>query len=73
MTLKNMKSITPIFAAAPTAAHLLDISKAEFLRLVETKCLPAPVLIGQNRRWDMTALYDILNGSAQDGLRNVRW
>jgi hypothetical protein len=73
MTSKSLKSITPVFAAAPTAARLLDITKAEFLRLVETKCLPAPVLIGKNHRWDMAALYDILNGSAQNGLGNVRW
>ena len=48
-----------------TAARLLDMSAAEFRRLVAAGALPGPVRIGPNERWRVDQLQAILSGDAR--------
>lgn len=48
---------------AKKAAASLDISEREFLRLVETGCLPRPVDLGGKDRWRVSDIEAILDGS----------
>jgi hypothetical protein len=54
-------TLTPIFASARTAARLLDMSVAEFQRLVAEGALPGP---GPLDRWDVEELRRIARGEA---------
>lgn len=58
----------PIWASERTAAELLDMTPAEFRRLVEGGYLPAPREIAPGMiRWDAAHLRAIGNGNAVDG------
>ena len=63
----------PIYASDRTAAELLDMKRAEFLRLVEGGHLPKPRDIGGFKRWDTDDLRRIIRGEASDGLGDVQW
>ena len=56
MLLQVLKQDALVFAAADTTARLPDISRAGFLRLVEARHRPDPVVIDMRRRWNMTDL-----------------
>jgi len=56
-----MTSHTPIFASERTAAKLLDMSVAEFQRLVSEGALPGA---GPLDRWDVEELRRIARGEA---------
>lgn len=65
---------TPIFASDKTAAELLDMKPAEFLRLVEGGHLPkgreiAPGVL----RWTTDDLRRIARGDASEGMGDVQW
>lgn len=67
-----MVAHAPILASESTAARLLDLSLAEFRRLVSEGALPpgreiAPGLI----RWDVETLRRIASGQAAD--EGVDW
>lgn len=69
-----MAKHTPILASSKTAAQLLDLSEAEFSRLVEAGALPRPIDIGGGHlRWDVPGLQRILTGVAIDGMEEVKW
>lgn len=57
----------PIFASLRTAAKLLDMTAAEFARLVEAGALPGPAKF---ERWDVDQLKKIMRGDSarQEGL-----
>lgn len=46
----------PIFAGERTAAKLMDMSKADFLRLVDKGVLPSPVRFEGFERWRVSDL-----------------
>lgn len=50
---------------AETAARMLDLPVAEFLRLVAEKALPPPRRIGDHQRWDVAQIEATLRGTAQ--------
>lgn len=50
---------------AETAARMLDMPVAEFLRLVEARSLPPPRRIGEHQRWDVAQIEATLRGTAQ--------
>jgi hypothetical protein len=54
-----MSDLSPMFAKEPTAAKLLDMSRAEFGRLVAAGSLPASNPFG---RWDVAELAAIMRG-----------
>ena len=55
---------TPIFVRATTAAAMLDMSTAEFRRLVAAGALPPPVGIGGHERWHVAQIEAMLSGIA---------
>lgn len=60
--------ITPIFASARTAAKLLDMKEAEFLKLVGDGLLPPPEKIGGKiDRWEVDKLSRLASGRASLG------
>jgi hypothetical protein len=54
-------TLTPLFASARTAARLLDMSVAEFQRLVAEGALPGPCMLD---RWHVPELERIMRGDA---------
>ena len=50
---------------AETAARMLDLPVAEFLRLVDAHALPPPRRIGDVERWDVAQIEATLRGTAQ--------
>jgi predicted DNA-binding transcriptional regulator AlpA len=54
----------PIAATERTAAQLLDMTKAEFRRLVDAGALPPPVRVGDMERWRVDDLRRMLSGQA---------
>lgn len=54
----------PLAVKAQTAAAMLDLSAADFLKLVERGALPPPVRIGGHDRWHVAQLEAILRGNA---------
>jgi hypothetical protein len=54
-------NLTPIFASERTAARLLDMSVAEFQRLVKEGSLPPATRLD---RWDVEELRRIMRGDA---------
>ena len=54
----------PLAVKAQTAAAMLDMPPAEFLRLVGAGALPPPVKIGQHERWRVEQLNAIIRGDA---------
>ncbi len=56
-----MANLTPIFASERTAARLLDMTVAEFQRLVADGSLPPPARLD---RWDVEELRRIMRGDA---------
>lgn len=61
---------TPLFATSKTAASLLEMKEAEFLRLVEKGALPRPARFD---RWDVEQLKKAMNGDYIGGLGGVAW
>lgn len=49
----------PLFASDRTAARLLDMSRPQFLSLVQAGALPGPVA---HSRWDVSELQAIMRG-----------
>ena len=49
----------PLFASDKTAARLLDMSRPQFLALVQAGALPGPV---KHDRWDVSELQAIMRG-----------
>lgn len=49
----------PLFASDKTAARLLDMSRPQFLSLVQAGALPGPV---KHDRWDVAELQAIMRG-----------
>jgi len=47
-----------------TAARMLDLSAAEFRKLVSAGALPPPARIGTHERWNVDQLRAILRGDA---------
>ncbi len=68
-----MAALTPLFAKAATAASLLELTAADFHKLVADGSLPGPVEISGHQRWDIQYLQKFLSGHAADGLENVKW
>lgn len=56
-----MNKLVPLFADDKTAAMLLCMSRAKFLRLVEEGALPGPV---NHNRWHVEELNAIMLGDA---------
>jgi hypothetical protein len=56
--------MTPLFAKEATAAKLLDMTPADFRRLVGQGALPRPCLIGDVERWATDDLRRIKTGQA---------
>ena len=54
----------PLAVKAQTAAAMLDMPPAEFMRLVGAGALPPPVRIGQHERWNVDQLSAIIRGDA---------
>lgn len=54
----------PLAVKAQTAAAMMDMPPAEFLRLVGAGALPPPVKIGQHERWRVEQLNAIIRGDA---------
>ena len=54
----------PLAVKAQTAAAMLDLPPAEFMRLVGAGALPPPVKIGQHERWRVEQLNAIIRGDA---------
>jgi predicted DNA-binding transcriptional regulator AlpA len=54
----------PLAVRAQTAAAMLDMPPAEFMRLVGAGALPPPVKIGQHERWRVEQLNAIIRGDA---------
>lgn len=50
----------PMFASEPTAAKILDMTRAEFRSLVDRGSLPGPTA---HDRWDVSALEAIMRGA----------
>ena len=55
---------SPLAVKAQTAAAMLDMPQAEFMRLVERGALPPPVRIGKHERWRVEQLNAIIRGDA---------
>ena len=55
---------SPLAVKAQTAAAMLDMPQAEFMRLVERGALPPPVRIGGHERWRVEQLNAIIRGDA---------
>ena len=53
-----------LLASERTSADMLDLSVAEFRRLVAIGALPPPVMIGDNERWKVNQLRAIVDGEA---------
>lgn len=68
-----MAAELPILASSRRAAKLLDLTEAEFLRLVEEGHLPRARDLAGFKRWDVSALLSIATGSAIDGMDAVKW
>jgi hypothetical protein len=68
-----MAAELPILASSRRAAKLLDLTEAEFLKLVEDGHLPQPREIAGFRRWDVSSLQSIATGAAIDAMDGVRW
>lgn len=64
--------LTPIFANEANAARLLDMTLAEFRRLVDGGHLPKGREIGGFIRWDVDELRRIIRGDAVSGI-GVSW
>lgn len=58
------RHIEPVAVKDTTAARLLDLSAAEFRRLVDAGALPPPVKIGPHERWRVEQIKTILSGEA---------
>jgi predicted DNA-binding transcriptional regulator AlpA len=56
--------ILPLAVRETTAAKMLDMSQAEFRRLVGAGALPPPARVGGCERWRVADIEAILNGSA---------
>ncbi len=54
----------PLAVKAQTAAAMLDLPPAEFMRLVGAGALPPPVKIGKHDRWNVEQLNAIIRGDA---------
>ncbi|SHI90481.1 hypothetical protein [Wenxinia saemankumensis] len=59
-----MTEARPLFASERLAARLLDMSAAEFRRLVGVGALPGPIRIGPHERWNVKEIEAILSGAA---------
>lgn len=59
-----MTKHAPLAVKAQTAAAMLDMPPAEFMRLVGAGALPPPVKIGQHERWRVEQLSAIIRGDA---------
>ena len=69
-----MAKLTPIHATAEKAAQLLDMSLAEFDRLVKAGHLPRGREIApQTIRWNVSDLQMICSGGAADGEGRINW
>lgn len=56
----------PIAVRERTAAAMLDMTPAEFRRLVDGGHLPPPRTIGGMARWETSTLRRIISGEAAD-------
>lgn len=65
-----MTKHVPIFAKAKTAAALLEMSTAEFLRRVRDGALPPATKF---ERWDIEHLQKSMRGEAIDTMDGVEW
>ena len=62
-----MGRISPIAVGEKTAAKMMDMTTAEFRRLVGSGSLPSPVRItGDFQRWRVSDLEAVLNGDAMN-------
>lgn len=59
-----MSQTRPLAAKEATAAAMLDMSVAEFRRLVAQGALPPPLPIGGKQRWRTADLEAIISGYA---------
>ena len=59
-----MADVMPIAVRDATAARMLDLPLAEFLRLVSAGALPGPKHVGDNELWLVDDLRAILSGDA---------
>lgn len=57
----------PILASAESAARLLDMTRGQFLELVEGGHLPRPRLIGKLERFDVAELRAVARGDLIGG------
>ena len=58
------RSLKPVAVRDTTAAAMLDMSAAEFRRLVERGALPPPARIGGLERWRVDQIEAILRADA---------
>ena len=63
----------PLFATAKTAAALFEMTKSEFLSLVDEGVLPKPQKIGPYERWATDELKAIARGEKADGYEEIDW
>lgn len=56
--------LTPLAVREKTAARMLDMSQADFQRLVKDGALPGPTRIGDVTLWRVADLEAILSGDA---------
>lgn len=68
-----MRTITPLFASDRSAAKLFDITRPEFIRLVENGHLPPPQIIGGIKRWDVEELQRIARGDRIEEIGGISW
>lgn len=68
-----MNAVAPILASERTAAKLLDMKPAEFLKLVQEGHLPKPRNIAGLERWDVDELRQIGRGEIAVGMIGVQW
>jgi len=62
-----MRKPEPIFVTDRNAAHMLDMSKAEFLDLVHVGALPQSIPIGPKaHRWSVKDLMAIQSGESYE-------
>lgn len=65
--------VQPYFAGVSKAAKLFDMTKSEFLQLVNDGVLPRPLLLGELERWDVAQLRAFANGEAADAAGHIEW
>lgn len=68
-----MKFNMPIFASDRLAAKLFDMTRSDFIRLVDEGHLPCPKLIGNHKRWDVQELQRIASGEQMEEIGGIKW